>query len=60
MADIDFRATTPPKGGVDFLLMFLRFEFALKENGFCPENGNAKVDWPCSPVNLVMNSMIVF
>jgi len=45
MADIDFRKTALSKSEVKFISTFLRFEFALKESGFGPENGPAQVDW---------------
>ncbi len=44
MSEVDFGRTSLPKGGVKFVSTFLRFEFALKECGFCPRDGDAKVN----------------
>ncbi len=45
MAKIDFGKTTLSKTAAKFITTFLRFEFALKESGFCPESGDALVEW---------------
>lgn len=45
MADINFKKTKLSGTAVKFIATFLRFEFALKEQCFGPENGSAQVEW---------------
>lgn len=45
MTDISFGQAQLTPHAVKFLATFLRFEFALKEAGFGPENGDARVEW---------------
>lgn len=45
MVEIDLDRAKLSEGAVKFIATFLRFEFALKEHGFCPEDGNALVEW---------------
>lgn len=44
--NIDFKYATLSDEQAHFIATFLRFEFALKEAGFCQPNGAAEVDWP--------------
>ena len=43
---IDFKHATLSGDQTHFIATFLRFEFALKEAGYCQPNGGAAVDWP--------------
>jgi AraC-like DNA-binding protein len=45
MTDISFDHARLAPHAVKFLATFLRFEFALKEAGFGPENGDAQIEW---------------
>ena len=45
MAEIDFSKTTLSGTAAQFIATFLRFEFALKESGFGPKKGDARVEW---------------
>jgi hypothetical protein len=45
MSEIDLRRTKLSDSEANFIAIFLRFEFALKENGFCPNEGDAMVQW---------------
>jgi hypothetical protein len=45
MSDIDFSHAQLSPHAITLLATFLRFEFALKEAGFGPENGDAQVEW---------------
>ena len=45
MSQIDFSRTKLPAGAARFIATFLRFEFALKEHGYIPKDGNAEVEW---------------
>lgn len=45
MGEINFGHAKLSKGVIKLIATFLRFEFALKEHGFCPKDGNALVEW---------------
>lgn len=45
MAEIDFSKAALSETAAKFIATFLRFEFALKESGFGPENADALVEW---------------
>jgi hypothetical protein len=45
MDEIDFRKTALPDGAAKFIATFQRFEFALKETGYLPKDGDATVIW---------------
>ncbi len=45
MVGINFDRATLSKDAVKFIATFLRFEFALKEDGFGPKEGKAFVEW---------------
>lgn len=45
MSGLDFSHAELPPHAIKLLATFLRFEFALKEAGFGPENGDAQVEW---------------
>lgn len=45
MAEVDFKRAELSPEMATFLGIFLRFEFALKERGFCPVSGDALVEW---------------
>jgi hypothetical protein len=45
MSDINFRTADLSRDAVKLVATFLRFEFALKEAGFCPRGGDAIVEW---------------
>lgn len=45
MVEINFERAKLPEGAVKFIATFLRFEFALKEDGFSPNAGDALVEW---------------
>jgi hypothetical protein len=45
MEAIDFSRTKLSDAAMKFMVTFLRFEFALKEDGFCHKEGKAEVDW---------------
>ncbi len=45
MAGINFDRVTLSKDAVKFIATILRFEFALKEDGFGPKEGKAFVEW---------------
>ena len=45
MAGINFDRVTLSKDAVKFIATILRFEFALKEDGFGPKKGKAFVEW---------------
>lgn len=45
MTNINFDRATLTDDAATLLATFLRFEFALKEYGFCPKNGDACVEW---------------
>ena len=45
MTEIDLQHAVLTQEASTFLGIFLRFEFALKEYGYCPKYGDALVDW---------------
>jgi hypothetical protein len=45
MTEVDFQRAKLSPEMATFLGIFLRFEFALKERGFCPRSGDALVEW---------------
>jgi hypothetical protein len=42
---ISFQNASLSNEAIKFIATFLRFEYALKENGFCPKDGDACVEW---------------
>jgi len=47
MAEISLARAKLSEEAAKFLGTFLRFEFALKESGFGPGSGEARVEWGC-------------
>jgi hypothetical protein len=45
MTELNFDRAQLSDQDVTFIATFLRFEFALKEHGFCRANGEANVKW---------------
>lgn len=45
MVEIDFKHAKLPKEAVKFIATFLRFEFALKEEGLGAKESKASVEW---------------
>ncbi len=45
MVEINFERAKLSEEAVKFIATFLRFEFALKEDGFSPNANDAQVDW---------------
>jgi hypothetical protein len=45
VTEINFSHIELSAGAQKFIGTFLRFEFALKEDGFCPKRGDALVEW---------------
>lgn len=47
VSEIDFRQAELSLSAQKFIATFVRFEFALKENGYCTGSGAARVEWSC-------------